>query len=199
MALTQTSQVSSNALAAGNGNRGADMAGRTRQPSDEGFVDFNHVHRPHVRGAGSHYTGKAAEAVSFLEGIASSLGAGAKVYYAAGLPTLDEMAERTKFTTEAGGGTPGLKAEFYDNASLSGQPGIQRIDKKASFDPGATGGMAANDVSIRWTGYFTPRSPGETWDQSMSHTTILPLALPPAARIPSGAQATLTIGPMPKS
>ena len=100
-------------------------------------------------------------AVSFLEGIANYLGTGATVYYAAGVPTLDEMAERTKFTTEASGGKSGLKAEFFNNANLSGKPGIERVDDKASYDPGATGGMAANDVSIRWTGYFTPSAPGD--------------------------------------
>ena len=99
--------------------------------------------------------------VSFLEGIANYLGAGAKVYYAVGVPTLDEMAGLTKFTTEASGGQAGLNAEFFDNASLSGNPGIARVDKKASYDPAATGGMAANDVSIRWSGYFTPPTPGE--------------------------------------
>src|SRR5262249_22828354 len=43
-------------------------------------------------------------AVSFLQGIAGYLGSGAKVYYAAGLPTLAEMAGQTYFTTEANGG-----------------------------------------------------------------------------------------------
>jgi beta-glucosidase len=100
-------------------------------------------------------------AVSFLQGIANYLGAGAKVYYAAGTPTLDEMAKQTKFTTEAGGGKAGLKAEFFDNANLSGKPGIERVDKKASYDPGASAGEAANDGSIRWTSYFTPPTPGE--------------------------------------
>jgi beta-glucosidase len=100
-------------------------------------------------------------AVSFLEGTSTYLGTGAKVYYTAGLPTLDEMADHTKFTTEANGGKAGLNAEFYDNSNLSGQPGITRVDKKASYDPAATAGMAANDVSIRWTGYFTPGAPGE--------------------------------------
>ena len=100
-------------------------------------------------------------AVSFLEGIANYVGAGAKVYYAAGVPTLDEMAGLTKFTAAASGGPAGLNAEFFDNASLSGKPGIARVDKKASYDPAATGGMAANDVSIRWSGYFTPAIPGE--------------------------------------
>jgi beta-glucosidase len=99
--------------------------------------------------------------VSFLQGIANYLGAGAKVYYAAGLPTLEEMAGLTKFTTEASGGKPGLKAEFFDNAAFSGQPGSERVVKKASYDPGASSGEAANDGSIRWTGYFTPPTPGE--------------------------------------
>jgi len=100
-------------------------------------------------------------AVSFLEGIANYLGSAAKVFYTAGLPTLGEMAAQTHFTTEANGGKAGLKAEFFDNINLSGRPGIERIDAKASYDPGATDGMAANDLSIRWTGYFTPSTPGE--------------------------------------
>jgi beta-glucosidase len=99
--------------------------------------------------------------VSFLQGIANYLGAGAKVYYAAGIPTLEEMAGQTKFTTEASGGEAGLKAEFYDNANLSGKPGIERAVKKAIYDPATAEGMAVNDVSIRWTGYFTPTVPGD--------------------------------------
>jgi len=100
-------------------------------------------------------------AVSFLEGIANHLGSGAKVYYAAGLPTLAEIAGQTPFSTEANGGRAGLKAEFFDNANLSGQPAIERINDKASYDPGVTDGMSANDLSIRWTGYFTPSAPGD--------------------------------------
>jgi beta-glucosidase len=100
-------------------------------------------------------------AVSFLEGIANYLGRGAKVYYEPGIPTLEELADQTRFTTEANGGQAGLKAEFFNNANLTGEPGIQRVDKKASYDPGATAGMSANDTSIRWTGYFTPSTPGD--------------------------------------
>ena len=99
--------------------------------------------------------------VSFLEGISNYLGGGTKIYYAPGLPSLNDMAGLTPFTTESSGGEPGLKAEFFDNTTLSGKPGIERIDAKASYDPGATDGMAANDQSIRWTGYFTPATPGD--------------------------------------
>ena len=100
-------------------------------------------------------------AVSFLQGIANYLGAGAKIYYAAGVPTLEDMAGMTKFTTEASGGKDGLNAEFFDNVTLSGTPAVARVDKKASYAPATTDGMAANDVSIRWTGYFTPGTAGD--------------------------------------
>ncbi len=53
--------------------------------------------------------------VSYLEGVANSLGSGAKVYYDRGMPTLDEIAKHTEFTTEASGGQPGLKTEFFTN------------------------------------------------------------------------------------
>jgi hypothetical protein len=41
--------------------------GWVRQRSDHGFTDFNHVWRPHARGAGIHYKGKAAQAACVLE------------------------------------------------------------------------------------------------------------------------------------
>jgi beta-glucosidase len=100
-------------------------------------------------------------AVSFLEGIANYLGTGASTYYKSGIPSLEEMAKQTKFTTEATGGKAGLKAEYFNNADLGGKPGIERVDDKVSYDPGMDGGMSANDLSIRWTGYFTPGTPGD--------------------------------------
>lgn len=38
-----------------------------KQRSDHGFTDFNHVWRPHARGAGIHHKGKAAQAACVLE------------------------------------------------------------------------------------------------------------------------------------
>ena len=98
--------------------------------------------------------------VSFLDGIANYLGSSAKVYYAAGLPTLTELAGQTHFTTEANGGKAGLKVEFFDNTGLSGKPGIERIDDKASYDPGTTDGMAANDLVDSVDGIFHAQHSG---------------------------------------
>src|SRR5579872_3374537 len=61
-------------------------------------------------------------ATSYLEGIGNYSAGRAKVYYAAGLPTLDEMAASTAFFADPDGKNRGLKAEFFDNPRLEGQP-----------------------------------------------------------------------------
>jgi hypothetical protein len=55
------------ALAAASERPGSSAERWVTRPSYHGFVDFNHVLRPGTRGAGSHYQGKAAEAITFLE------------------------------------------------------------------------------------------------------------------------------------
>jgi beta-glucosidase len=100
-------------------------------------------------------------AVSYLEGIVNYIGSSAKVYYERGIPTLEEMAKQTEFTTQATGGQPGLKAEFFTNADLSGSPAMTRVDKFVDFEPARWAKDADADASVRWTGYFTPTSPGK--------------------------------------
>jgi beta-glucosidase len=99
--------------------------------------------------------------VSYLEGVANSLGSSAEVYYERGLPTLNEIAKHTEFTTEASGGQPGLKTEFFTNPNLNGTPATIRTDKHVNYEPTRGGDGAANDMSIRWSGYFTPTTPGD--------------------------------------
>jgi len=99
--------------------------------------------------------------VSYLEGLVNYVGSGAKVYYERGLPTFDEIAKHTEFTTEATGGRPGLKTEFFTNATLSGTPAVTRTDKHVNYESAHGGEGAASDMSTRWSGYFTPDAPGE--------------------------------------
>jgi beta-glucosidase len=129
--------------------------------------------------------------VSYLEGLVKYLGADAKVYYERGLPTLEEIAKHTEFTTEPNGGRRGLKTEFFTNATLSGAPAVTRTDKYVNYEPPRAapaagrdmsppdvhgmpgpddhfnceqpraGSDPGSDVSIRWSGYFTPHTPGE--------------------------------------
>jgi beta-glucosidase len=99
--------------------------------------------------------------VSFLEGISNYLGDSVKVYYAPGIPTLDEMARQTQFTTEAAGGKKGLKMEIFNNVNLTGPPAMVRDEQHVHYEPAREGESTNNNISIRWTGFFTPNVPGQ--------------------------------------
>jgi beta-glucosidase len=116
---------------------------------------------PAVPAGGGSADAKPFTPVSYLEGISNYAGSGTKVYYERGVPTFDEIAKHTEFTTEATGGRQGLKTEFFTNADLSGTPAMNRTDKHVSYEPARGGGGADTDMSIRWTGYFTPPTAGE--------------------------------------
>jgi beta-glucosidase len=100
-------------------------------------------------------------AVSFLEGIANELGASIPTYYDRGIPQLNELAQRTAFSTAESGGAPGLAAEYFSDANLRGEPMIRRTDPHIDF--GAVAGAdlgppasayPADAGSARWTGYY---------------------------------------------
>ena len=100
-------------------------------------------------------------AVSYLEGLATHLAGAAKVYYHAGLSSYEEMADSTTFTTALKSGQPGLNAEIFNNPNLTGKPAVTRRDDHVNTDHSLGDGIAQNEVSARWTGYFTPSAPGE--------------------------------------
>jgi beta-glucosidase len=115
---------------------------------------------PAVPGGGGSADAKPFVPVSYLEGITNYVGSGAKVYYDRGISDFDEVAKHTEFSTQATGGQPGLKTEFFTNNSLSGTPSVTRVDKHVNYEPARGDDGAAGDVSVRWTGYFTPPAPG---------------------------------------
>ncbi len=116
---------------------------------------------PAQPGGGGSAEAKPFTPVSYLEGIEDYLGNSAKVYYSPGIPTLDEMSMQTEFTTQATGGQKGLKTELFNNPDLSGTPAIVRYDKYVHYEPSRGGDGAYNNVSIRWSGFFTPSVPGQ--------------------------------------
>ena len=99
-------------------------------------------------------------ASSFLQGITAYLGDSVKVFYHAGLPTLDEMARHTKFSTDPDGKAQGLKAELFWNPDMNGKPASTQVDKHVSYEPAVNGDEPETKFSIRWTGYFTPKTAG---------------------------------------
>jgi len=100
-------------------------------------------------------------AISYLEGIAQYLGDQAKTYYDRGIPSLSDMADATSFTTDEAGRQAGLTVEFFNNPSLSGSPALRRTNQHINADRSFGDGVNQNEVSARWTGYFTPSSPGD--------------------------------------
>jgi len=100
-------------------------------------------------------------AISYLEGLSAYLGNNITVYYERGLPSLGEMADATAFTSDSEGQHAGLNAEIYNNSGLSGKPAVSRVDQHVNVDHSFGDGVNQNEVSARWTGYFTPSHPGE--------------------------------------
>lgn len=106
-------------------------------------------------------------AVSFLQGIATELGASIPAYYDRGIPTLSDLAARTEFSTASAGGEPGLIAEYFSADNLQGDPVARRTDLHINF--GAASGAdlgpppqpyPAGAVSARWTGYYSAPTTG---------------------------------------
>jgi beta-glucosidase len=116
---------------------------------------------PAETGGGGSADAKPFVAVSYLEGLENYLGGNAKVYYDRGIPTLQEMAKQTEFTVDANDGNKGLKAEIFTNADLQGTPALTRTDKHLTYQPARGEGGTYSNMSIRWTGYFSPATPGQ--------------------------------------
>jgi beta-glucosidase len=116
---------------------------------------------PAVPAGGGSAEAKPFAPVSYLDGIVGYLGKGAKVYYDQGIPSFEEIAKQTKFSTEATGGKPGLKTEYFTNPDLKGAPAVTRTDEHVNYEPARGGNGAERDMSIRWSGYFTPSASGK--------------------------------------
>jgi beta-glucosidase len=99
--------------------------------------------------------------VSYLEGLAQYLNGNAKVYYERGIPSLSEMADSTVFSTDPEGKQPGLKLEVFNRPELTGTPAINRTDQHINADHTLGDGVNHDEVSARWSGYFTPSTPGD--------------------------------------
>ncbi|MDI9584056.1 MAG: glycoside hydrolase family 3 C-terminal domain-containing protein [Acidobacteriota bacterium] len=103
-----------------------------------------------------------------LDCIKARVGENVTVNYARGGTSGDETlpAIPSELLSPAGGGPGehGLKAEYFANQSLEGQPALVRTDASVDFDWGGNGpggGLPSDHFSVRWTGTFTPAVSGE--------------------------------------
>jgi beta-glucosidase len=128
---------------------------------------------PAVPHAGGSATVAPFKTVSFLEGLSERLGSSADVHWARGIPDLHSTANNTIFYTTAAGERPGVTVEIFDNPTLSGTPLSVHVAQHfqqgvpLDFTPLATGEMdrsllaPVRPISMRWTGFHTPRSSGK--------------------------------------
>ena len=98
--------------------------------------------------------------VSFLQGLGNYLGTSAPVYYARGIPTLEEMAGSTNFSTKAANGEPGLHAEYFESPDLSGFPVLMRTEPHVNFGGSSRQVFPEHTFSDRWKGYYLPERAG---------------------------------------
>jgi beta-glucosidase len=98
---------------------------------------------------------------SFLEGIARAAGAATTILHA---PGTSSPAWTARLTTTPGGDA-GVVGEYFDNLTLAGKPALTRVDPQVNFHwPDRTSyrpGGPITRFSVRWAGYFQPRSSGE--------------------------------------
>jgi beta-glucosidase len=113
-----------------------------------------------------NYNGISSKQVTPLEGIERQF-ASARVRYALGATYTDRTPALvpSAFLASPGGGR-GVRAEYFDNAELQGEPKLRRTEARAYFD------MAMEDAavlaavgherySLRWTARLTPPASGE--------------------------------------
>jgi beta-glucosidase len=115
---------------------------------------------PAVIGGGGSSQTKPFNAVSYLEGISNYLGKRARVVYLPPEISLDKIVGQSEFFTTPGG-PPGLKAEYFNNDALRGEPALVRTEQQIDFhwgDGSYVDGGPVDHFSVRWTGYFLPRA-----------------------------------------
>jgi beta-glucosidase len=104
-----------------------------------------------------NYNGVPTKSVTPYEGIREKLGQDAEVIYAQGCSYHEEYIEKEIIPSEylSVGELTGLKAEYYSNPDLAGEPVKVKQDSTVGFflfERSPMKGMPAEDYSIRWTG-----------------------------------------------
>lgn len=114
----------------------------------------------YISGGGSSYTFPF-HSVSLLDGIRSMCGDSIEILYSPGLPTLPETVGSSVFYTAAGSQERGLKAEFFNNPRLKGEPVETKVDTVVNIANGyhiatENRGLPYDHCSMRWTGVVRP-------------------------------------------
>ena len=130
---------------------------------------------PAVLNGGGSSTVAPFHATSLLEGLGAETGNDIDIRYARGIAGYQRFARNTKWATAADGAQLGIQVQEFDNLELKGAPARTRVDRYVDQgEPLDLGPLASGDrpldlaafgavhpTSARFSGYFTPSSPGE--------------------------------------
>jgi beta-glucosidase len=112
------------------------------------------------------YSVKGAKAITVFDGVKQYLGSTATVQYEVGIPLIykgQTVPSANLLTPDKS--QKGLKATFFNNRDLEGEPVLTRIDEQVDFEweesPGE--GVNADHFSIRWEGWLVPDTDFEGW------------------------------------
>jgi beta-glucosidase len=116
-----------------------------------------------------NYSGTPIGAVTPLEGIRRKVGPSTRLSHALGCAWADGAVPLQAVPPdclrpgEADWDQAGLKADYYDNAGLEGEPRLTRIDPAVDWvwaDTTPLTGQWGNPFSVRWTGFLVPPANG---------------------------------------
>jgi beta-glucosidase len=110
------------------------------------------------------YSGPGYQKISILDGIKEYAGGSRKVLYSEGATRNNHAYEVISSDYLNAEGKPGLKASYFDNTKLSGNPVLERQDARIDFhwtlySPNEK--LEADHYSVRWTGELTAPETGE--------------------------------------
>lgn len=113
-----------------------------------------------------NYHGTPSSYVTPLQGIRVKVGQQTRVSYEKGCSLVSGgvFLERIPTPMFSHDGIPGLKAEYFNNTTLSGKPLLIRTDPwiDSNWEKGdPVIGLGTTDFSIRWSGWLTPTEAGD--------------------------------------
>ncbi len=110
-----------------------------------------------------NYYGYPSRLITPLAGIKNAVSPNTKVSYALGSTLAGESVVTVPSSVLSVDGKPGLKAEYFNNQELRGEPATVRTDERIDFNWGRfkpTPQLNENAFSVRWTGKIRPVESG---------------------------------------
>lgn len=114
-----------------------------------------------------NYFGLPTDTWSVMEGLRKKLGSDVEIIYEPGCSYVDNRVFRSAWDADCFSykGTRGIRAEYFTNPSFKGKPQLTKMEQRISFQHGdgeyIADGIAANQMSIRYSADYTSRQDGQ--------------------------------------